>query len=98
MKNLYERLIETLGKSQSDSCFDDFVRDLGEKPELLIETKSRREFSFPDAGLNKIADEHLLFAIIEWGEGIGIRVFEKLQVDTEHLRDELILLSKTAAE
>jgi len=57
MEDLYERLIDMLGKSESDTCFDRFVRDLGETPVLLIDRKSLRHYEFPGAGLSVSIDK-----------------------------------------
>jgi hypothetical protein len=50
MEHMYERLIEMLGKQQDDPYFECFVQELGEKPQMLIDKKSMREYSFPRSG------------------------------------------------
>ncbi len=48
MGDLLKRLTDMLGKQLDDSCFDRFVQELGETPEILYDSKSMREFSCPD--------------------------------------------------
>lgn len=51
MGDLLKRLTDMLGKQLDDPCFDRFVQELGETPEILYDSKSMREFSFKDSGI-----------------------------------------------
>lgn len=57
MEDLLKRLTDMLGKQLDDPCFDRFVQELGETPEILYDSKSMREFSFKDSGIYVTMDK-----------------------------------------
>lgn len=77
MDSCYERLIELLGKSPDDPRFDQFVQDIDETPQLLIDRKNVRQYSFRENGIfiriDKLQNQiksvslHLLSAMVESG-------------------------------
>jgi len=51
MKNLYERVVEVLGKSHDDQVFVQLIKDLGEMPEIIAGASGSSEYLFDDLGL-----------------------------------------------
>ena len=63
MENLFDRVFEFLGKPNAESAFDQFMQKLQEAPELLHESKYRREYLLKKSGtLISFSKTHGCFA------------------------------------
>lgn len=52
MDKAFERVLDLLGKPNDDGLFAQFVEDLGEKPEILLQTDLVTEYDFGRSGLH----------------------------------------------
>ena len=52
MDNTFERVLELFGKPNDDSFFARFITDLGEQPEILLQTEKVTEYDFGRSGLH----------------------------------------------
>lgn len=52
MDSAFERVLDLLGKPNNDGLFAQFTEDLGEKPEILLQTDRVTEYDFGRSGLH----------------------------------------------
>jgi hypothetical protein len=50
MENCYERILELLGTHKDDPVFAKFVEDLGETPNVFLDSRHSTEFMFEQSG------------------------------------------------
>jgi hypothetical protein len=52
MNDVYERVLELMGKTANGRLYEKFVHDLGETPEVQLKKAQITEYTFPNAGFH----------------------------------------------